>query len=204
MNEVSIAVLSLAACLFASSVGAKLHSLGAYQSFRAGMRETALMPDRLLRVVVAVLPCAEAVTAAGLATAAGLVATAGPGAKPAAEVALITAATLTGLVSAGVAVIMHRGTQARCACFGAGSGRPLGVVHLTRNLTLLAVVAAGLSCSLLGHGPPVPAATVVSATAGAMAALLFVRWEDLAELFAPIPSAHSGTPAIQRPHNRPG
>ncbi len=199
MSELSVAILSLAACVFASSAAAKLRSRQAYQSFRAGLGETALMPERMLPTAVAALPGAEAVTAAGLAVAAGLAAAAGPGAKPAAETALTAAAVLTAVLAGGVALVMRRGTEARCACFGAGSGRPLGGVHLIRNLTLLALLVSGAAGSALGHGHPAPAGIVVAAAAGAVAALLFVRWEDLAGLFTPISS-----PAAARAVRRPG
>ena len=50
LSEFSVAILILAACVFAASAAAKLHSRAAYRSFRAGLRETALMPERLLPV----------------------------------------------------------------------------------------------------------------------------------------------------------
>lgn len=202
MNEFSIGPLALAACVFAVSASAKLRSRSAFRTFRAALHETALVPDRLVPVLAVVLPCAEVVAAAGLSAAVGLIATAGPGAKPVAQAALVLAVMLTGALVVGVAVIMRRGTQARCACFGAGTGRPLGRVHLIRNVTLLAAIATGLVSSVLGHGHPAPAASAVAAAGGALAALVFIRWEELAELFAPIPSAHSASPATQHRHNR--
>jgi hypothetical protein len=198
VSEFSVAVLSLAACVFAASAAAKLHSRAAYRSFRAGLRETALMPQGPMPTVAAALPGAEAVTAVGLGIAAVLVATEGAGAIAAAEAALAVACVLTVTLTAGVAVVMRRGTQARCACFGARSTRPLGGAHLLRNLVLLAVLAAGLASSPLGHGHLGPADTIVAAAAGAVAALLFIRWEDLAELFAPIPSLPPAAPVPGR------
>ena len=198
MSEFCVAILSLSACVFAASAVAKLHSRAAYRSFRAGLRETALIPAGLLPVTVAALPGAEAVTAVGLAAAAVLVATAGPGASPAAETALTVAWLLTATLAVGVAVVIRRGTQARCACFGAGSTRPLGGAHLIRNVALLAVLAVGLVSNPLGHGHPAPVGAIVAAAAGAVAALLFIRWEDLAELFAPIPSLPPAAPAAGR------
>lgn len=198
MSEFSVSILILTACVFAASAAAKLRSRAAYRTFRAGLRETALMSERLLPAAVAALPGAEAVTAGGLATAAILVATAGTGANPAAEAALAVACLLTATLTAGVALVIRRGTQARCTCFGAGSTRPLGGVHLLRNLALLAVLAGGLTTSPLGHGHPGPVGTLVAVAIGASAALLFIRWEDLAELFAPIPSLRAAAPAPAR------
>ena len=74
---------------------------------------------------------------------------------------------LTATLTAGVAVVIRRGTRARCACFGAGSTRPLGGAHLFRNLALLAVLAFGLASNPLGHGHPGPAGTLAAAAAGA-------------------------------------
>lgn len=198
MTEFSVAILILAACVFAASAAAKLRSRAAYRSFRAGLRETALMSERLLPTAVTALPGAEAVTAVGLATAAVLVATAGTGANPAAEAALTVACLLTAALTAGVALVIHRGTQARCACFGAGSTRPLGGAHLFRNLALLAVLAGGLASNPLSHRHPGPVGTLIAVTVGAVAALPFIRWEDLAELFRADPIAslsRSGTRA---------
>jgi len=120
-----------------------------------------------------------------------------------AEAALAAAAVLTAVLATGVVVVIRRGTRARCPCFGADSGRPLGRLHLLRNLSLLAVVGAGLAAVLLTRGHPALAGMAVAAAAGALAALLFIRWEDLAELFAPIPQPLTGPPAIQRPSRGP-
>jgi hypothetical protein len=193
VDDFSIAVLSLAACVFAVSAAAKLRTPGAYRSFRDGLGETGLMPGRLLPATAALLSGAEAVIAAGLIAAAVLTAVAAPGAIPLAEFALAAAALLASVLAAGVAVVMHRGTRARCACFGAGSGRPLGRAHLARNLTLLAVICAGLAGPPLAHGRPAVGTAVIAAAAGAVAAMLFIRWEDLAELFAPIPPPLGGS-----------
>lgn len=198
MDDFSIAVLSLAGCVFAVSAAGKLRGRRAYRSFRDGLRETGLVPGRLLPTIAAVLCGAEAVIAATLITAGALTATATPGAKLLAESALAAAATLTAVLAAGVAAVVRRGTKARCACFGAGAGRPIGRAHLVRNLILLAVICAGLAAVMLTHGRPALAAAAVAAAAGVLAALVFIRWEDLTELFAPIPQPLAGTPGVRR------
>ena len=109
-------------------------------SFRDGLRETGLVPGRLLPFTAAALCWVEAVTGAGLLAAAALTAVAASGAAPLAETVLAIAAWLTGVLAAGVA--SRRGSQARCACFGAVTSRPLNRAHLLRNLSLLAVVCA--------------------------------------------------------------
>src|SRR6516162_9204692 len=172
-----MATLSLAAFIFAASAAGKLRGRQAYRSFRGGLAETALLPRRFL-------PAAAALVATA----------AGASAKPAAEAVLTAAITLTAVLAAGVARVVRRGTAARCHCFGARPGRPLGPVHLTRNLTLLGVLAAGLVASMLGRGDPAAGATAVAVTAGGAGALLFTRWEEIAGLFAPV--------SVRRPAGR--
>jgi hypothetical protein len=204
MYEVSIVVLSLAGWVFAASGPAKLRSRPGYHAFRRELGNTKLIPMRLLPTAAASLVGAEAVTAAGLLAAAGLIAAAAPGAIRLAESALAAAAVLTAALATGVAMVICRGTQARCACFGAHSTRPLGWVHLARNMCLLAMIGAGLAAVPLAHGRPPLAGTVLSALAGAVAALLFIRWDDLAELFGPIPSSMTAAPAARQTARRDG
>lgn len=201
MGEFSIAVLSLAGCVFAASAAAKFHSRQAYPSFRDGLSETRLFPGRLLSAAAASLSGAEAVIAAGLLAAAALTAAAAPSAAWITESALAAAAVLAATLVAGVAVVLRLGIHARCACFGAHASRPLGRVHLARNLSLLVVICAGSAGVPLAHGRPAPAGAVLAAAAGAVAALVFIRWEDLAELFAPIPPSMAA-PAVRRPDRR--
>jgi hypothetical protein len=186
--EFSVAVLTLTACVFCTSASAKLRSRRAYAAFRAGLQETGLLPERFRPAASAALSATEAAIAICLAAATVLSATGRPRAPLAAEAALTASAVLTAVLAVGVAVVIRHGTRARCACFGTGSARPLGAVHLVRNLALLATIGAGLATSPLGHGRPSPAAVTVAAGAGVVAALLFVRWEDLADLVAPVSS----------------
>jgi hypothetical protein len=101
---------------------------------------------------------------------------------PAASV-LLGAALLAGALSAGVAVVVRRGTRARCACFGSASARPLGGAALARNLALLVVFAAGSLASMLGLGDAAIAGSLVAVAAGGIVGLLFVHLEDVADLF---------------------
>jgi len=203
MTEFSIAVLCLAGSVFAASSAGKLSSRVAYRSFRDSLAGSGLIPRRAAPGVAALagaesptaagllaaaLAGAEAATAAGLLAAAGLTAAAAPGAAWLAGAALTAAALLTALLALGVALIVRRGTRVSCACFGVPARQPLGRVHLARNLCLLAVACAGLAGVPLAHGRPPAAAAVLAGVTGAIAALLFVRWEDLAGLFAPLPA----------------
>lgn len=207
MAEVTLAALALGAWVFAASAGSKLHGRSAYRAFAAGLRETGLAPERALPAAAALLAGAEAVIAASLAVLAVVTGVAGePGVLPAAQAALGCAAALTTVLAAGIVATVRSGAQARCACFGAKTGRPLGRVHLARNACLLAGLAAGLATGPLAHGHLAPPAAVLAAGTGSVAALVIIRWEDLADLFAPVPAAtamprHRATPAGAAPRH---
>jgi hypothetical protein len=194
--DLLIAVLVLTGCVYGTSAAAKLGGRRAYRSYRAGLGEAGLVPARLLPATAAALAAGETAAAAGLAAAAVLTAVAGPGAVTVTAVSLSGAALLTAILAAGVAVVVHRGTRARCACFGAASGgsagRPLGRAHLLRNLGLLAVVAAGLAADAVTAGRPAPAGAVLAALAGAVAAVLLVRLDDLVAVFTPVSRGSAG------------
>lgn len=184
MAELSIIVLSLAGCVFAVSSAGKLSGRRAYRSFLGQLAETGLITGGMVCAAAATLCGVEATAAVGLLAADALAVLAVPGAAWLAESALAVTAALTTVLALGVTAVVRRGTRARCACFGARSWRPLGRVHLARNLTLLAVVCAGLVAVPLSHGRSSPPAAVLAAVAGAVTALLFVHWDDIAALFA--------------------
>jgi hypothetical protein len=96
---------------------------------------------------------------------------------------------------------VHRGTHARCACFGGRSTRPLGRAQLARNGCLLGVLAAGLAGDLLGGGSPGLAGALLAIAAGAVAAPLFTHWDELVSLFGPLSPAR---PARSAPTARGG
>jgi Methylamine utilisation protein MauE len=189
MDELSIIVLTLAGCVFAVSSVGKLSGRGAYRSFRDELAGTGLIPGSMVPATAAALVGIEASAAAALLAADALTVMAVPGMVWLAESALTGTAALTAVLGLGVAAIVRRGTRARCACFGVRSGRPIGWTHLARNVSLLAVVCAGLVAAPLAPGRPSPPGAVLAALAGAVSALLFARWEDIAGLFAPAPTA---------------
>ena len=179
-----------------ASAAGKLKSRKAYRLFCNGLRETRLLPGGLLQAAAAVLSGAEAVIAAGLIAAVVLTAVAAPGAILFAELALAATAFLILVLAVGIAVAMRRGTRAPCPCFGTASSRPLGRAHLVRNISLLAVVCVGLVGVPLAHGRPAVAGAVLGAGTGAVIALLFIRWDDLAGLFAPDPAVLGHHPDV--------
>jgi hypothetical protein len=48
------------------------------------------------------------------------------------------------------------------------------------------LLAAGLAAGAPAGGRPAPDGLLIAALAGAVVALLFVRWDDLADLLAPV------------------
>ncbi|HEV2374734.1 MAG TPA: MauE/DoxX family redox-associated membrane protein [Streptosporangiaceae bacterium] len=201
MGEAVVAVLVMASCVFGASAAAKLRSRAAFRAFRAGLAGTGVMGRAFLPAGAVLLAGAEAVSAALLAVSAVWLWAGAPGATEAAELALAIGAALTSVLAGGVAVVVRRGTAARCACFGAASALPLGRVHLVRNVSLLAVLATGLALATAAARPPV-AGAAVAAMAGILVALLFIRWEDLASLVTPLTPAGGGTATAGRSGER--
>jgi hypothetical protein len=188
MIEVVIAVLSAACCVYLTSATAKLRGRSAYESFESGLTETRLISRRLLPATAAALVACEALAAVSAAAAAVLTAASVTAAAAVTDSALGLAIALTGILAAGVAVILQRGTSATCACFGSAAERTLGRPQLVRNLGLLALLVVALACAQPGHGQPPAGAAAVAVLAGAVAGLLLIRFDDLIALFAPLSS----------------
>ena len=183
MTELVLAVLSLGTGVFAASAAAKLRSRAAYRDYRAGLRASTLLRERLLPGSAAALVAAEAAVTLTLAAAAVLILTRVTGAILLAEFALGLACALMATLAIGVAVVVRRGVPASCACFGTRAGRQLTRVHVVRNLCLLIVLLAGLAAAAVPGGKPAPAGSLIALATGLVAAMGFVRWDDLAYLF---------------------
>jgi hypothetical protein len=210
MVNIVAGVLVMAAAVFGAAAGAKLRGPGAFRRFRAAIAGTGLVPRSALPWATAALAVTEAGTAAGLLAAAALVDASTPAGVRAAQAALAVAAVLTAVLIAGVAVVMRRGVAARCACFGAASGQPLGTTHLVRNIVLLALLLAGLAGSpFASHATPTGAGVaaitaLLTAVAGGTVALVLIRWEDLAALVLPMPGRWPAAQAGAGPSIGPG
>jgi hypothetical protein len=206
MTLTVIAVLALAAVVFGTSAGAKLRGRAAYAGFVAGLGESGLIAIRFLPAVAAVLAGAEVLIAVGATATAGYALAAEPPAAAAlARIALLAAALLAGALSAGVAVLVRRGTRARCACFGSSSARPLGAQALARNLALLVVFVAGFLASVPSPQDPAIAGSLVALAGGGITGLLLVHLDDLVELFGGSPGAGLATTrATGSRERRPG
>jgi hypothetical protein len=101
---------------------------------------------------------------------------------------LAVASLVTFTVTAADAI--RRGERLRCRCFGADAG-PIGGSQLARNCSVIAIAIVGLGLRLggsLGAGEwPSPVVTATAVASGLAVAVVAIRWDDLAYLFAPSP-----------------
>lgn len=193
MSEFVVGVCAMTACVFGASAAGKIRSRAAYRAYRAGLGANHLMPGYLLAAAAAVLTVGEALTAAWLTGCTVLLAArSGHASALLAESALAAATLLTATLTVGVTVAIRRGSAAPCPCFGVRSGRPIGPAHLLRNLLLLSALVAGLTLGPVAPRPPTPAGLVLALGTAVVAAMLIIRWEDIAEVF-------TATPGRRRP-----
>ena len=96
-----------------------------------------------------------------------------------AVVGLVLAAGLFGVLTVAVWRAVTRRTGAVCRCFGPAR-TVLGRRHVVRNGLLLLVAMLGLATPVDSVDPVVAA---VAAGAGALGAVLVIRFDDLADLF---------------------
>ncbi|HKD96110.1 MAG TPA: MauE/DoxX family redox-associated membrane protein, partial [Micromonosporaceae bacterium] len=156
MNDVILAALSVAACVYGTSAATKLARRAATRSFRAGLRATRLLPERAVRPVATLLITAEALVSVGAIAAITGRAVAVPQAAVLAVAVLACGSVLTGVLLGGVILVVRRGTRAPCRCFGAATDAPLGVVHIARNAALAAALTAGFAGGVLSGPGPAP------------------------------------------------
>ncbi|WP_083983445.1 MauE/DoxX family redox-associated membrane protein [Actinomadura hibisca] len=160
--------LTLAAVMVLAAV-AKLRSPGA---FAASLKDFDFIPARLRRPLAVLVSAVELVVALLLAVPATV--TAG----------FLVAALFCCALTAVPVLVVARGQQVTCACFGA-SETPMGGWHIARNATLLAAAVLGSAVALtVGDGVPGEMAGIVLAvvSAGVLTALtVFV--DDIAALF---------------------
>lgn len=161
--------------VFAASVTSKLRGRAPYAEFTLAAQRlapgwvTARVPAEVLAAVVAAAEAAVVVLLAG------------PGTV---RWGLVVAGVLAMGFAVAVTAALRRGDRAPCRCFGA-SDRPIGQVHLVRNGLLAATACLGLVADQADGGPLQPAGAVAAVVAGAVAAMLVVTADDVAELFGP-------------------
>jgi hypothetical protein len=192
------AVLVVAVCcrvvlgaVFVASVAGKVRDRAAFAEFRGSLVRMRLAGPRSVGAVAAATVLAEAAVVVAMCL---------PGPSwPGFAFALALLAVLT----AGVLRTLRRGLSEPCRCFGPAR-RPLGRVHVVRNALLGAVALGGGAAGLLGAGSPaqgtgplVAVGVVTGVVAGLALAALLVRFEDVVDLFGPLPA--TGRPATGRP-----
>jgi hypothetical protein len=114
-------------------------------------------------------------------------------------VGFVLAGLLASAFAAAVLAAIRRGDRAPCQCFGS-SARPVGGVHLIRNVVLAAAAGAGLVAGAGAAGPLEPAGVVAAVVAGVVVAAVVVTADDVADLFRPVvsPDAHRATKGLLR------
>ncbi|MDO3703163.1 hypothetical protein Q3W71_15940 [Micromonospora sp. C28SCA-DRY-2] len=185
----------LLAPVFLASAASKLRGRRAFRAFADSLRAMDLLPAPVVVLVAAAVAAAEAMVPLLL--------------VPLPDAALTTAGfTVATALSAAftvvVAVVLHRGGQVSCRCFGEAAAAPFGRRHLARNLVL--TVAAGVGAYASLGDPGVTVRTLVLAgPLGVVGALVVVRLDDLAALFRPVtPAGDAGRRSTALRGGRPG
>lgn len=169
MTYIQPAAQALLVVVFAWAAAGKLHSRAAFARFAVSLGPLTSRPTQL----AAGLAVSELATAVLLVLAPGL--------------GFPAAIGLLAVLSFGVAVVLRRGLAVTCRCFGASARTErLGGRHLARNIALLAVAGSGQLAGLVAADarPSHSAGFVVAIGGGMVIALLFVWFDDLAELFS--------------------
>ncbi|MFI1420064.1 MauE/DoxX family redox-associated membrane protein [Streptomyces sp. NPDC020731] len=185
MQYVLLAVRCLLCVVFLAAVVGKVAGAGAFSSFCRSLHGMRLLPAELVRPVAAAVVTAEALVCLTLVLPV----------RHAAAVGLMAAAVLLSVFTGGIALVLGRGTDARCRCFGSADA-VVGARHLLRNagLTVLAVTASVTSAlAPFPTGGVRPAGAVVAVAAGVVGAALIVMLDDIVSLFA------AGSAALPRP-----
>lgn len=188
MDHLTIGCACILALVFAVSAASKLRGRAAFDEFAYATRtlltasaqalrgaERRRPGERVVRFVALGVAMAEAVAVPLVAVPAT------------ARVGFGLAAVLLTCFSVAIALTLRRGVSTACRCFGAASA-PLSRRHLVRNALLLAVAVAGLVTADGSLDGVHPAGAAVAAVTGAVAAVLLIRIDDLADLFAPAAS----------------
>lgn len=162
------AIQGLLAVVLLISGASKLRSGQALRAFAGALTTMRLVPGSLAGPVAAAVGTAEVSVAALLAVPA------------AGQAGFAAGAALLAVLTAGVAVVLARGTAVPCRCFGASS-IPLAGRHLLRNILLTGAALAGLAAPA---GRPALAGWLIALLAGALAGLLVTVLDDLVALFA--------------------
>jgi hypothetical protein len=190
MGYVALGCRCMVGLVFAASVLGKLRSRESYARFVSASGR--LRP----RWVLFRLPAGVVAGGVIAAEATALVLLVPPGT---AWMGFALAGLLAMAFAAAVLAALRRGDRAPCHCFGA-SARPVGRVHLVRNVVLAAAAGLGMAAGAVAAGPLEPAGGITAVVAGAVVAAVVVTADDVAGLFRPVVSGdgHHATKGILR------
>lgn len=170
MIYVTVACQTALAGVFLFSIASKVRSRRAYEEFVSAVIAMQVLPQLWTRPAALATIAGELTTVVLLAISATVPA------------GFIVAAGLLTVFTAAISTAIRRGRRAPCRCFGA-SATPLGRLHIVRNLALVAACLVGLSSALDSAGSvPHPGGLIISLGVAAIAALLVLRVDDLANL----------------------
>jgi hypothetical protein len=164
--------------VFLVSAWGKRPGSGRFRQFSDSLAAMRLLPAR------AVVPVAGIVVAAETAVVVLLLPL--PLRPPAVAGFALAIVLLLGF-AVSIGMVLRRGVQASCRCFGGSGAAPFRPHHIVRNLVLVAAAVAGLVAAVAGPALTWPA-VVLGGVPGAIVALVVTRLDDVVDLFAPAPA----------------
>jgi hypothetical protein len=176
VSYVEVFCRCLIGVVFLVSAVSKLRGGRQFREFASSLRGMRLLPGRLVAPVAAVVAAAELAVPVLLA----------PLPVPSLVVAgFALAALLLAGFAVAIVVVLRRGVQASCRCFGGSGAAPFGWHHVIRNGVLTVVAALG-GYAALGTSAVDLQALALTAPLGLVAALVTVRLDDIVDLFSPM------------------
>lgn len=140
MAAVALACRVMVLTVFVGSTASKTMSRARFDAFRSWVGDLQPVLARGARpaavTVVAIEAGITVLLAASLARA--------PGHRELALAGLLLAAGLLSLFAGTTALLLRRGTRARCMCFGS-EGAPLTIRHVGRDLLLVCIAGLGIA-----------------------------------------------------------
>jgi hypothetical protein len=166
--------------VFVASVVGKLRGRDSYAGFVMATRR--LGPGWVARVPVGLVAGGLIAAEAGV-----LVLLVLPGTS---WMGFLLAGLLALAFGAAVMAALRRRERLPCNCFGI-SARPVGGVHLIRNVVLALAAGLGLAAGAPAAGPLQPAGVVAVVVASAVVAVVVVTADDVVDLFRSVAAPNS-------------
>ncbi|MYS86156.1 MauE/DoxX family redox-associated membrane protein [Embleya scabrispora] len=176
MNHLTMGGRVLLGLVFLCSAAGKGRGGDAFRAFRESVGQLVPSLRRRARPLVGLTGVAVATV---VAEALVVVLLALPGTSSA---GFALAAALLTAFTAALAAALRRKLRATCRCFGGDA--PIAPRHIVRNLLLLVVAGTALAVSGPGTGTSYSPSLLLAVGCGAVLALLTVKLDELADLFA--------------------